>query len=98
MVVERGTLTVELSASSKTTQNILAENLESIKEVLRNLSIDNQVNEVMNHTQDNYLEDRDNQNSQGSNEEQSDNENNDSDNHYTEDFLSILTLMNSEEI
>lgn len=97
MIVERGTLTVELAASSKNTQNILAENLESIKEVLRNIAIDNQVREILDHGQENYLEDRNNQNPQKEQDGQADAEK-DSSNQYTEDFLSMLDFMSSEQI
>lgn len=100
MAVENGILTVELSASNKETQSILAANLDSIKEALKNLSAENQVQNAVQESHPDYLHEHTEQNG-GNNhyaqEEKSDEQSAD-DTQLTENFLAMLDMFGSEDI
>lgn len=100
MAVQNSILTVELSAESKETQRILASNLESIREVLKNLSTDNQIQNIAQEVQNDYLQQHTEQNGNGNHytpEEASDGQN-ENDLQFTEDFLTMLDMFASEDI
>ena len=100
MVVENSVLTVELSASNKETQSILAANIESIKEALRNLSTDNQVQNVMQETHPDYLQQHAEQNGGNNHHAQEEHtaEQVVEDTQFTENFLTMLDMFGSEDI
>ncbi len=100
MAVENGVLTVELSAANKETQSILAANLESIKEALKTLSTDNQVQNIMQETHPDYLQQHSEQNGGNNHHAQEDNsaEQSVDDTQLTENFLTMLDMFGSEDI
>lgn len=100
MVVENSVLTVELSASNKETQSILAANIESIKEALRNLSTDNQVQNIMQETHPDYLQQHAEQNGGNNHHAQDERaaEQSVEDTQFTENFLTMLDMFGSEDI
>ena len=100
MAVDNGVLTLELSAANKETQSILAANLDSIKEVLKNLSADNQVQNIMQEANSDYIDQHAEQNggnnsyAQGENTKEQDTD----DTQLTENFLVMLDMFGSEDI
>lgn len=100
MAVENGVLTVELSATNKETQNILAANLESIREVLKNLGTDNQVNNIAQETHPDYLQQHSEQNGGNNHHSQEETyaEQSIDDTQFTENFLTMLDMFGSEDI
>lgn len=100
MAVENGVLTVELSATNKETQNILAANLESIREVLKNLGTDHQVNNIAQETHSDYLQQHSEQNGGNNHHSQEETyaEQSIDDTQFTENFLTMLDMFGSEDI
>ena len=100
MAVENGVLTVELSATNKETQSILAANLESIREVLKNLGTDNQVNNIAQEVHPDYLQQHSEQNGGNNHHAQEENSADRSidDTQFTENFLTMLDMFGSEDI
>lgn len=98
MVMEKGVLTVELTAQRQETQSILASNLESIKEVLKNISRDNQVNQIMQDVPKDYLQDENRGNHKNDQQHEAEDDIRIEDAELTENFLSILNIFSGEEI
>lgn len=100
MAVENGVLTVELSSANKETQSILAANLESIREVLKNLGTDDQVNNIAQETHPDYLQQHSEQNGGNNHHAQEENSAEPSidDTQFTENFLTMLDMFGSEDI
>ena len=100
MSVRDEVLTVEFLANSKETQSILAANLESIKEMLNNLSRDNQVNSVIQNLPKDYLqqESSNEQHAGAQSQQEKPSDDSTSKTQFTEDFLSMLNSIDFKNI
>ena len=100
MAVKDDVLTVEFLANNKETHSIIAANLDSIKEILKDSYFENQINNSVQDLPRDYLQENSNENQNAQNYGQHNQQRNDENPNaqFTDDFLSLLGKLNTENI